>query len=151
MWVALFFQYHTQFFKFVSAFKHYILQKWISMTDVFKATTGVHRAPLHQGYKPCFIRAVPPQTYGNVCWWSLYHIGLWWLCPTDTRLKACEDELHGPPVVALTSGRYFITTQQKMDIKTDTANWDSSRFCIKMETYCFNSINDKGKSIITKI
>ncbi len=24
------------------------------------------------------------------------------LCPTDTRLKACEDELYGTPVVALT-------------------------------------------------
>ncbi len=24
---------------------------------------GVHRAQLHQAFKPCFIRAVPPQTY----------------------------------------------------------------------------------------
>ena len=26
---------------------------------------GVNRAYLHQAYKPCFTRAVPPQTYGN--------------------------------------------------------------------------------------
>ena len=31
---------------------------------------GVHRAHLHQAYKPCFITAVPPQTYWIVCWWS---------------------------------------------------------------------------------
>ncbi len=40
---------------------------------------GLHRAHLHQAYKPCFIRAVPPQTYSNVCWWSLYvHTGYTW-------------------------------------------------------------------------
>ncbi len=31
----------------------------------FKATKGVHRAHLYQAYKSCFIREVPPQTYGN--------------------------------------------------------------------------------------
>ncbi len=25
------------------------------------------------------------------------HIGLWWFYPNDTRLKACEDEVHGLP------------------------------------------------------
>ena len=83
------------------------------MLHYIKATTGVHGAHLHQAYKPCFISAVPPQAYGNVCWWSLCvhtgytwglynHIGLWGFCSNDTCLKVCEDELNGPPVVALT-------------------------------------------------
>ena len=61
--------------------------------------SGVHRAPLHQAYKPCFIRRVPPQNYRRPP--AYKHIGLWWLCPTDTRLKACKYELQGPPMVAL--------------------------------------------------
>ncbi len=28
-----------------------------------------YEAHLHQAYKPCFIGAIPSQTYGNV-WWS---------------------------------------------------------------------------------
>ena len=46
---------------------------------------GVHRAHLHQAYKPCFIRAVPPQTY----------IGLWWLCSNDTRKGQWHPLLQG--------------------------------------------------------
>ena len=45
---------------------------------------GVHQAHLHQAYKPCFVRAVPPQTYGNVCWRSLYaHTGYRWASPSS--------------------------------------------------------------------
>ena len=41
-----------------------------------KATTGGLWAHLHQANKPCVIRAIPSQTYGNV-WWGPLKLAVW--------------------------------------------------------------------------
>ena len=52
---------------------HYMFQHHdiIIPYNLLRPPRGVHRAHLHKAYEPCFIRAVPPQTYGNVSWWQL--------------------------------------------------------------------------------
>ena len=42
---------------------HYHL--WIRL-PLLRPPRGVHQAHLQQAYKPCYVRAVPPQTYENV-------------------------------------------------------------------------------------
>ncbi len=50
--------------------KHQIVRKTRSCFPCLRPTWGVCEAHLLQACEPCVIKAMPPQAYGNVWWWS---------------------------------------------------------------------------------